>query len=197
MTADINVILQLLQRQNAPVPPAYSTVSSTSLLPESTPLYGSDTAALHSMFPITSVKMETAQVSNQTKDIKKYFNRCLKKLFCLNFRGWNALMLNSPKSPRSLCPAASIWLQPLMTQWPWRSLLKRRHTRAWPLSCLNSRSNPPSVPDLPRNPVFPQCRGTWTCLQNRARCRNTPQTRHCRSPESQGDFLLIACLETN
>uniref|UniRef100_A0A8C7YPT9 Potassium voltage-gated channel subfamily H member 2 n=1 Tax=Oryzias sinensis TaxID=183150 RepID=A0A8C7YPT9_9TELE len=79
MTADINIILQLLQRQIAPVPPAYSTVSSTTLLPESTSLY------------------ETAMIF---------------------FRSWTTPMLNSPKSPRSPYPAASTWLQPLMTQWP-------------------------------------------------------------------------------
>uniref|UniRef100_A0A8C7YS41 Potassium voltage-gated channel subfamily H member 2 n=1 Tax=Oryzias sinensis TaxID=183150 RepID=A0A8C7YS41_9TELE len=59
MTADINIILQLLQRQIAPVPPAYSTVSSTTLLPESTSLYETGSAVLHSMYPMTSVKMET------------------------------------------------------------------------------------------------------------------------------------------
>ncbi|XP_050922514.1 potassium voltage-gated channel subfamily H member 6 [Lates calcarifer] len=53
MTADINVILQLLQRQIAPVPPAYSTVSST--LPSDSPgLYGTGAPVLHSMYPISN-----------------------------------------------------------------------------------------------------------------------------------------------
>ncbi|XP_020567965.1 potassium voltage-gated channel subfamily H member 6-like isoform X3 [Oryzias latipes] len=66
MTADINIILQLLQRQIAPVPPAYSTVSPTTLLPESTSLYETGSAVLHSMYPMTSVKMETAQKLDHT-----------------------------------------------------------------------------------------------------------------------------------
>lgn len=50
MTADINVILQLLQRQMAPVPPAYSTVSPEPLAHPAHPtsLY---TSATHSTMP--------------------------------------------------------------------------------------------------------------------------------------------------
>ncbi|XP_029953950.1 potassium voltage-gated channel subfamily H member 6 [Salarias fasciatus] len=73
MTADINVILQLLQRQMAPVPPAYSTVSSGTLPTDS---YGSGTPVLHSMYPISPVQMDncaTTQNSAQT-DLK-----CAKK----------------------------------------------------------------------------------------------------------------------
>ncbi|XP_069374202.1 voltage-gated inwardly rectifying potassium channel KCNH6 isoform X2 [Paralichthys olivaceus] len=58
MTADINVILQLLQRQMAPVPPAYSTVSSSTLPSNSPSLYGTGTPALHSMFPVSPIQME-------------------------------------------------------------------------------------------------------------------------------------------
>uniref|UniRef100_A0A3Q4HD64 Potassium voltage-gated channel subfamily H member 7-like n=1 Tax=Neolamprologus brichardi TaxID=32507 RepID=A0A3Q4HD64_NEOBR len=43
MTTDISVILQLLQRQMAPVPPAYSTVSSSALHADSPGLYGAGT----------------------------------------------------------------------------------------------------------------------------------------------------------
>ncbi|KAG7227867.1 hypothetical protein INR49_013661 [Caranx melampygus] len=72
MTADINVILQLLQRQIAPVPPAYSTVSSSTLPSDSPGLYGSGTPVLHSMYPITPIQMDSrapAQSSIQT-DLK-------------------------------------------------------------------------------------------------------------------------------
>lgn len=50
MTADINVILQLLQRQMAPVPPAYSAVSPEPLAHPAHPtsLY---TTATHSTMP--------------------------------------------------------------------------------------------------------------------------------------------------
>ncbi|XP_034415202.1 potassium voltage-gated channel subfamily H member 6 [Cyclopterus lumpus] len=57
MTADINVILQLLQRQI--VPPAYSTVSSSTLPTESPGLNGSGTPVLHSMYPIAPKQMDT------------------------------------------------------------------------------------------------------------------------------------------
>ncbi|KAK7134410.1 hypothetical protein R3I93_017732 [Phoxinus phoxinus] len=43
MTADINVILQLLQRQIAPVPPAYSSVLPDNHIPDPATLYGSST----------------------------------------------------------------------------------------------------------------------------------------------------------
>ncbi|XP_041939359.1 potassium voltage-gated channel subfamily H member 6 isoform X1 [Alosa sapidissima] len=54
MTADINVILQLLQRQMAPVPPAYSTVSPDSHPPDPTTLYGPGVPGLHGAYPLAS-----------------------------------------------------------------------------------------------------------------------------------------------
>lgn len=59
MTADINVILQLLQRQIAPVPPAYSTVSSSTLPTDSPGLYGTGTSVLHTMYPISPLQMDS------------------------------------------------------------------------------------------------------------------------------------------
>ncbi|XP_026207395.1 potassium voltage-gated channel subfamily H member 6 [Anabas testudineus] len=59
MTADINVILQLLQRQIAPVPPAYSTVSSSTLPTDSPSLYGTGTTVLHSMYPISPIEIDS------------------------------------------------------------------------------------------------------------------------------------------
>ncbi|XP_047466078.1 potassium voltage-gated channel subfamily H member 6-like isoform X2 [Mugil cephalus] len=58
MTADINVILQLLQRQIVPVPPAYSTVSSSTLPTDSPGLYGAGNPVLHSMYPISPIQMD-------------------------------------------------------------------------------------------------------------------------------------------
>ncbi|XP_074477025.1 voltage-gated inwardly rectifying potassium channel KCNH6 [Sebastes fasciatus] len=69
MTADINVILQLLQRQITPVPPAYSTVSPSTLPTDSPGLYGTGTPVLHSMYPISPVQMDSrapTQSSSQT-----------------------------------------------------------------------------------------------------------------------------------
>ncbi|XP_068161561.1 potassium voltage-gated channel subfamily H member 6 [Antennarius striatus] len=70
MTADINVILQLLQRQIAPVPPAYCTVSSNTLPTDSPGLYGAGTQVLHSMYPISPMQMDNrvpTQSSAQTE----------------------------------------------------------------------------------------------------------------------------------
>ncbi|KAM4624483.1 voltage-gated inwardly rectifying potassium channel KCNH6, partial [Polymixia lowei] len=59
MTADINVILQLLQRQTAPVPPAYSTVSPGTLPADPPGLYGTGTPVLHTMYPISPLQMDS------------------------------------------------------------------------------------------------------------------------------------------
>lgn len=70
MTTDISVILQLLQRQMAPVPPAYSTVSSSTLHADSPGLYGAGTPVLHNMYPISPIQMDSlapTQVWYQTK----------------------------------------------------------------------------------------------------------------------------------
>lgn len=71
MTADINVILQLLQRQMAPVPPAYSTVSSSSLPSNSPGLYGTGTPVLHSMYPIPPIQMDGRAPTQVQTDTNK------------------------------------------------------------------------------------------------------------------------------
>uniref|UniRef100_A0A665WL40 Cyclic nucleotide-binding domain-containing protein n=1 Tax=Echeneis naucrates TaxID=173247 RepID=A0A665WL40_ECHNA len=64
MTADINVILQLLQRQMAPVPPAYSMVSSSTLPADSPGLYRTGTPVLHSMYPISPIQKSQESLSS-------------------------------------------------------------------------------------------------------------------------------------
>ncbi|XP_021328182.1 voltage-gated inwardly rectifying potassium channel KCNH6 isoform X2 [Danio rerio] len=59
MTTDINVILQLLQRQMAPVPPAYSTVLPDRHPPDPTALYRNNTPVLHSLYPIPNIQLDT------------------------------------------------------------------------------------------------------------------------------------------
>uniref|UniRef100_A0A674P8T2 Potassium voltage-gated channel subfamily H member 2 n=1 Tax=Takifugu rubripes TaxID=31033 RepID=A0A674P8T2_TAKRU len=72
MTADINVILQLLQRQIAPVPPAYSTVSSGTLPAESSGQYGTGTPVLHGMYPISTIQIDSRSSSHtDVKSTKK------------------------------------------------------------------------------------------------------------------------------
>ncbi|KAM4715899.1 voltage-gated inwardly rectifying potassium channel KCNH6 isoform 2-T2 [Anableps anableps] len=58
MTADIHVILQLLQRQMAPVPPAYSTVSPSTLPIDSSGQYGTVAPVLDSIYPVSPAQMD-------------------------------------------------------------------------------------------------------------------------------------------
>lgn len=64
MTADINVILQLLQRQITPVPPAYSSVSSGSHRPDPSILYGTSAPVVYNLYPI---QMESRTTTIQVK----------------------------------------------------------------------------------------------------------------------------------
>ncbi|XP_028286591.1 potassium voltage-gated channel subfamily H member 6 [Parambassis ranga] len=75
MTADINVILQLLQRQMAPVPPAYSTVSSSTLPTDSPGLYGTGTPVLHSMYSITPLQMDSRAATQSLAQTDLKFNK--------------------------------------------------------------------------------------------------------------------------
>lgn len=76
MTADINVILQLLQRQMAPVPPAYSSVSSSTLPSNSPGLYGTGTPVLHSLYPISPTQMDS-RTPKQVHDKKHFSHNCI------------------------------------------------------------------------------------------------------------------------
>ncbi|XP_008434981.1 potassium voltage-gated channel subfamily H member 2 isoform X1 [Poecilia reticulata] len=67
MTADINVILQLLQRQMAPVPPAYGSVSPSTLPIDSSALYGTGAPVLDSRYPVSPVRMD-CRASKQSLD---------------------------------------------------------------------------------------------------------------------------------
>ncbi|KTG37580.1 hypothetical protein cypCar_00006104, partial [Cyprinus carpio] len=66
MTADTNVILQLLQRQIAPVPPAYSTVLPENHTPDSAILYGSSTPVPHSIYPIPNIQLDSRNTTIQS-----------------------------------------------------------------------------------------------------------------------------------
>ncbi|XP_047233853.1 potassium voltage-gated channel subfamily H member 6 isoform X1 [Girardinichthys multiradiatus] len=67
MTADINVILQTLQRQIAPVPPAYSIVSPSTLPIDPSALYGTGATVLHSVYPVSPGRMD-CRASKQSWD---------------------------------------------------------------------------------------------------------------------------------
>ncbi|XP_039645048.1 potassium voltage-gated channel subfamily H member 6 isoform X1 [Perca fluviatilis] len=75
MTADINVILQLLQRQIAPVPPAYSTVSSGTLPTDSPGLYETGTPVQHSMYPISPIQMDSCTATQNSTQTDLQFTK--------------------------------------------------------------------------------------------------------------------------
>ncbi|XP_068192185.1 potassium voltage-gated channel subfamily H member 6a [Antennarius striatus] len=62
MTADINVILQLLQRQMTPVPPAYSAVSPSPHPPHPTTLYSTGAPTIHTVPPAQPVQNNTTSL---------------------------------------------------------------------------------------------------------------------------------------
>uniref|UniRef100_A0A3B4VJS2 Potassium voltage-gated channel, subfamily H (eag-related), member 6a n=1 Tax=Seriola dumerili TaxID=41447 RepID=A0A3B4VJS2_SERDU len=63
MTADINVILQLLQRQMAPVPPAYSAVSPSPHPPHPTTLYSTGAPTIHTVPPVQPAQIDISSPS--------------------------------------------------------------------------------------------------------------------------------------
>ncbi|XP_067088632.1 potassium voltage-gated channel subfamily H member 6a [Osmerus mordax] len=72
MTADINVILQLLQRQMAPVPPAYSAVSPSPHPPHPPTLYGTGAPVIHSVPPIPPVQIDSIPSTLPSSDSDKH-----------------------------------------------------------------------------------------------------------------------------
>lgn len=58
MTADINVILQLLQRQMAPVPPAYSVVSPSPHTPHPSTLFSTGAPTIHTVPPVPPAQID-------------------------------------------------------------------------------------------------------------------------------------------
>ncbi|XP_062264179.1 potassium voltage-gated channel subfamily H member 6a isoform X2 [Platichthys flesus] len=68
MTADINVILQLLQRQMAPVPPAYSAVSPSPHPTHPTTLYSTGPPTVHAVPPVQPVQIDSTASLLQSPD---------------------------------------------------------------------------------------------------------------------------------
>ncbi|MCJ8738155.1 hypothetical protein PDJAM_G00032390 [Pangasius djambal] len=67
MTADINVILQLLQRQITPVPPAYNSVSPGSHCADPSILYGTSGPVLYNLYPIQLGESRTTMIQSMTR----------------------------------------------------------------------------------------------------------------------------------
>ncbi|XP_034717015.1 potassium voltage-gated channel subfamily H member 6 isoform X1 [Etheostoma cragini] len=75
MTADINVILQLLQRQIAPVPPAYSTVSSGTLPTDSPALYETGTPVQNTIIPISPIQVDSCAATQSSTQSDPQFTQ--------------------------------------------------------------------------------------------------------------------------
>ncbi|CAB1342157.1 unnamed protein product [Coregonus sp. 'balchen'] len=71
MTADIHVILQLLQRQMAPVPPAYSAVLPSPHPAHPTTLYGTAAPVIHTVPSMPPIKIDSMPSPLQDSDKHK------------------------------------------------------------------------------------------------------------------------------
>ncbi|XP_029106096.1 potassium voltage-gated channel subfamily H member 6-like [Scleropages formosus] len=80
MTADINVILQLLQRQLAPVPPAYSAVSPSTHPPHPSTLYSGGGQVLHTVAPVPPVQIDSLASPLQSPDSDKFHDKSRESL---------------------------------------------------------------------------------------------------------------------
>ncbi|KAL4658203.1 potassium voltage-gated channel subfamily H member 6 [Arapaima gigas] len=80
MTADINVILQLLQRQLAPVPPAYSAVSPSTHPPHPTTLYSTGAQVMHSVAPVPPVQIDSLTSPLQSPNSDGYHHKSRESL---------------------------------------------------------------------------------------------------------------------
>lgn len=178
MTADINVILQLLQRQIAPVPPAYSTVSPSTLPAKSPGQYGTGTPVLRGMYPISPIQMEVRPGLNDPL----WWSPAAFWVWCLSSRVPPTLTLSSPASLRSPSPAAPMRPTPHSPA----SLLKPRATEGRSRWRRSHRPNPPPrPPSCAPSPTAPLCQGTWTSPQDRPGSRSTSQTPRCPSSEGR------------
>ncbi|XP_045066733.1 potassium voltage-gated channel subfamily H member 6 isoform X2 [Coregonus clupeaformis] len=72
MTADIHVILQLLQRQMAPVPPAYSAVLPSPHPAHPTTLYGTAAPVIHTVPSMPPIKIDSMPSPLQSQDSDKH-----------------------------------------------------------------------------------------------------------------------------
>lgn len=122
MTADINVILQLLQRQMAPVPPAYSAVSPGLHPPHPTTLYSTGAPIIHAVPPIQASHMASTSSLLQVSKSSEHFSLLLDWTTkmndwngCLSVRVQTLTLNTNPKTPS---PVGSISLWPQMTPCP-------------------------------------------------------------------------------
>ncbi|KAM3860042.1 voltage-gated inwardly rectifying potassium channel KCNH6 [Diretmus argenteus] len=116
MTADINVILQLLQRQIAPVPPAYSTVSSATLPTDSPGMYGTGTSVLRTMYPISPMQMDGRASIPSTAQLDLKFPKRSQESLSGGIHHVPTSV--SPDTETSARPAHQLLLQPSLAATP-------------------------------------------------------------------------------
>lgn len=116
-------------------------------------------------------------------------------MWCLYSRALPKLTLNSPRSPRSLCPVESMWPRHQTTPCSWLLPPKLSPTQGWLRSCLSHQSNPPwwRTPACVAASATPHSQGTWTSPQDWLRSRNTSQTLCC--PSSEGKKVSCVTLK--
>lgn len=188
MTADINVILQLLQRQMAPVPPAYSAVSPGPHPPHPTTLFSTGAPLIHAVPPIQASHMDSTCSLLQVSKSPELFSLLLDWTTKMNSFFKNDLngclfarvqTLTSSTNPKTPSPVGSISPWPQMTPCP---CLQSPTSRICPLWTSPPLAWQKSLPDCTAaasgSPLSPT---TWSCPQS------------CRI--SRGIFLILSCLE--
>lgn len=129
MTADINVILQLLQRQMAPVPPAYSAVSPgphPPHPPHPTTRYSTGAPLIHAVPPVQVSHMDSTsslvQVSRSSELFSIFFDSTTKMNSFKKWFKWLSFFrvqtLTSNTNPKTPSPVGSISPWPQMTPCP-------------------------------------------------------------------------------
>lgn len=164
MTADINVILQLLQRQMAPVPPAYSAVSPGLHPPHPTTLYSTGAPIIHAVPPFQASHMASTssllQVSKRSErfslllDWTTKMNEFLKNDLngCLSVRVQTLPLNTNPKTPS---PVGSISLWPQMTPCPCLQSPTSRICPLWTPPPLVWQKSLPDCTAASGSPLYP------------------------------------------
>lgn len=193
MTADINVILQLLQRQMAPVPPAYSAVSPSPHPPHPTTLYSTGAPTIHTVPPIQPVQIDSTASLLQVLylfyiylflDAKgtnshSFYSRPTWGLIPLSL--FRVQTLTSSTNPRTPCPAGSISLWPLMTPCPCRRRLTHHIFPLWTSPLLNCQGPKRLLDCYVVASASPPCLSTWRPPQRCRRSRGMFLTRSCQA----------------
>ncbi|XP_045077039.1 potassium voltage-gated channel subfamily H member 6-like isoform X2 [Coregonus clupeaformis] len=116
MTADIHVILQLLQRQMAPVPPAYSAVLPSPHPAHPTTLYGTAAPVIHTVPSMPPIKIDSMPSPLQSQDSDKHKSKdCLSSGIHLTVASDDTMSMSPETEP---LPGPSMGLSPPQVSCP-------------------------------------------------------------------------------